>query len=925
MDDALASTNDDPLLGWDDVQLRTGHLHPYVFAAQFVAGKRVLDAGCGDGAGAAIRARTARHVVGLDRDAVTLDQARRRYGSDRLHFVRADATRLPLVLGSVDVAVDFETFARVVDRDGVLTALKMTLRAEGLLVLSFSDSDLRSPADRADDRQSFPQRERAVQDVLDLLGRHFRHVEPRVQSVFANSIIAPDLGPGAEGAPPASPSAWEPRPYLILCADVLPPNPPPSLLHDDGEHLLRQLLAAQRFQEQTIAALTSDRQLLEQTLSWRTALFLQKARRRLAPSASARERLWRRVTRLILSSIGHHTDPYQRWLATHEPSAAATAAARRRVRPPVGSPLSLVLPVPEVAPAVLHGAIDAIRAQTSDAWQLCLGVAATSPALRAAAEAVAASDPRIRVAVVAGAADPVQVANAAADLATGDALMMIDLDDRLAPDAVLEIGAALLHHPAGDLYYVDEDRLTEDGGRRDPFFKPEWSPELLLSVNYLPPLIVRRRLFVEIGGFRPAALGATQRQVPIVGAERAGGAIHVPRVLCHRLDSDRPMPPADRPDPREVRRRCLAAHLARRGIATPDVALVEGLGGNHPRVGWPVRGGRVSIVIPTRDRVEVLRPCLESVLRRTAYPDLEIVLVDTGSREQRTGDFYARLAEEPRLRIVDAPEPFNYSAANNLGARHATGEFLLFLNNDIEVLEADWLEELVRWAERPEIGAVGAKLLFPDGRIQHAGVVLGMEGHAGHVFWGAPEGTTGPFGSTDWYRNYLAVTGACLMVRRDVFDRAGGFDEGYQIVFSDVELCIRLVAAGYRTLYTPFARLRHHEGASRGKQVLLHDMLRVYDHLADLVAAGDPFFSPNLSLVAVVPRPVGRGEGAAIDNLRRAITANGGILPPRPRAGTGSDRLWSVVRGARGQRWRPRRRPARAAGPPGPRRPDRGR
>jgi len=240
------------------------------------------------------------------------------------------------------------------------------------------------------------------------------------------------------------------------------------------------------------------------------------------------------------------------------------------------------------------------------------------------------------------------------------------------------------------------------------------------------------------------------------------------------------------------------------------------------------------------------------------------------------------VGDDPRIRIIDAPGPFNYPAVNNLGARHATGDYLLFLNNDIEVLEPDWLDEMVRWAARPEIGTVGAKLIYPYHRIQHAGIVLGLEGHAGHVFAGAREGTDGPFGAVEWYRNYLALTSACVIIRRQTFEAAGGLDERYQLAFSDIELGVRLVEAGYRNLYTPFARLRHHEGNTRGKSVGLPDMERGYEDLAGIVAAGDPFFNPNLSLASLLPRLAEPGQEAAIDRLRRVIAYHGGALPPRP-------------------------------------------
>jgi len=297
--------------------------------------------------------------------------------------------------------------------------------------------------------------------------------------------------------------------------------------------------------------------------------------------------------------------------------------------------------------------------------------------------------------------------------------------------------------------------------------------------------------------------------------------------------------------------RIVAEHLQRQGIARAKTRFASP---GVLQVSWPTQNSRVSIIIPTKEKIALLRPCLDSLLQLTAYEHYEVILVDNGSQQAETLAYYAELRDDPRVRILDYAEPFNYSAANNFGAAQASGDLLLFLNNDIEILHPDWLEELVRWAERPDIGVVGTKLLYPNGRIQHAGVIIGMEGHASHVFWGVQEQYSGPFGSSDWYRDYMAITGACMMMRRTLFEEVGRFDEEYTLAFSDIELCLRAIKAGYRNVYTPFARLRHHEGGSRGHHIPVDDMLRAYDHIYTLVTQGDPFFNQNLSYISRVPQ-----------------------------------------------------------------------
>jgi GT2 family glycosyltransferase/glycosyltransferase involved in cell wall biosynthesis len=262
----------------------------------------------------------------------------------------------------------------------------------------------------------------------------------------------------------------------------------------------------------------------------------------------------------------------------------------------------------------------------------------------------------------------------------------------------------------------------------------------------------------------------------------------------------------------------------------------------------------VSIIIPTKDKAALLETCLRSVRQRTSSQNYEIIVIDTGSTEEATRKLYERLADDPAIKIRYDREPFNFSRVNNLGAREATGEILVFLNNDIEVIDADWLDELARWADRSEIGCVGPKLLYPDGRLQHAGIVTGMGGHGSHVYQGDPATHTwGVFGSVEFYRNYLMLGGACLAIRRSLFNDLGGFDEQYTLCYSDLDLCLRAAEAGYRNVYTPFARLYHHEGGTRGLHFPPQDVLRASIQMYPLIIQGDPFYNRNLSFRHLTP------------------------------------------------------------------------
>jgi glycosyltransferase involved in cell wall biosynthesis/GT2 family glycosyltransferase len=265
------------------------------------------------------------------------------------------------------------------------------------------------------------------------------------------------------------------------------------------------------------------------------------------------------------------------------------------------------------------------------------------------------------------------------------------------------------------------------------------------------------------------------------------------------------------------------------------------------RINWVHANPRVSIIIPSKDNVDYLRACLKSILEITEYGHYEILIIDTGSQEGDTLAYLEEITQNPKVSLHIYPDRFNYHKVNNYGAQIADGELLLFLNNDTEVIEPTWLDDLAGWAERPGVGIVGTKLLYPNGTIQHGGIVMGVEGHGSHIFERLPEHHYGPFGSPDWYRDYQAVTGACMMVPKAVFEELGGFDETYQVGYGDIDLCLRAGQAGYRVVYSPFATMLHHEGGTRGYSLPPSDVLRASYLMYETVKSGDLYFNPNLS------------------------------------------------------------------------------
>jgi GT2 family glycosyltransferase len=454
-------------------------------------------------------------------------------------------------------------------------------------------------------------------------------------------------------------------------------------------------------------------------------------------------------------------------------------------------------------------------------------------------------DSRVRIIAAPPNGSAAQAWNAGLQAAGGDFAALLGPDDALAPSALFEAAAALGRWPDCDLLYSDEDRLSPRSRRYEPRFKPDWSPEFLLSSNYIGRLaVIRIATAKQVGAFRDGFDDEEEWDLFLRLSRTSAKVCRLPRCLYHRGGASAGTGASGA---------ALRDHVEALGLAHPVVTRnVSPLVDSH-RIEWEVRPRPlVSIVIPNRDAFAVLNQCVKGILDGTAYSQRELVIVDNGSTDPEVLGLYRTIVRNGAGRIISFDRPFNFSAACNAGAAAAAGDLLLFLNNDVEVIDSDWLDELVRWASRPEIGIVGAKLLYPDRAIQHAGVVFGL-GLVGHIFHRASEGTAGIFGSAESYRNYLAVTGACQMMRRDVFERLGGFDERFRISFSDVVLCMEAWRAGYRVVYTPYARLVHHESYTRKRDDSAQDMELLAGYLAKTGFGEDPYLHPELNPKSLVP------------------------------------------------------------------------
>ncbi len=445
------------------------------------------------------------------------------------------------------------------------------------------------------------------------------------------------------------------------------------------------------------------------------------------------------------------------------------------------------------------------------------------------------------------------------DQIPGEWILPLRAGDRMAPFWMKMFTSYAGAHPGAGLIYWDEDSLDERGRRSRPFFKPDWSPELLISVNYLETAAFRKSRLQDYIETKPACQAGWifnfAHALDVVG--------HIPFVLQHRRT---------RVSDVGQHAKKVTLFLQDQGFQNVETVIQHG----HLRVRWASEKPMVSVVIPTKNNLLYLRRCVSSLIEKTDYPGYEILLMDDHSTDPDVLDYYEALKSAyPFVRVFKNEGPFNYSQVNNRGARLSKGNLLLFLNNDVEIIHADWLEEMVRWTLAPGVGITGAKLVYPDQTIQHAGIVIGMTGHASHVFAGKPPTLEAWYVSPDDYRNVSAVTGACMMTRREVFDYIGGFHEDLGLVFNDVEICLRALRQGFRVVYTPAACLIHYEGRSRARYIPPADIRLGAAILSGDIRDGDPYYNPNLSLSVNWPSLGRRNEPDACARLERIVAYKG--------------------------------------------------
>ncbi|MGN0361329.1 MAG: glycosyltransferase family 2 protein [Bilifractor sp.] len=533
-----------------------------------------------------------------------------------------------------------------------------------------------------------------------------------------------------------------------------------------------------------------------------------------------------------------------------------------RFRHPVK--FSIVVPLYRTPEPFLRALIDSVEKQTYADWELCLADGSlqeddsqnNSP-LYNVLEEYRGKDSRIRVTYLKRNEGISGNTNAALQMATGDFIVLCDHDDVLAPDALFACAYALEKDPDIEIIYSDEDKISYSGERYiSPNFKPDFNPDLLCSTNYICHLLVFRKWFYEkYGGFRSAYDGAQDHDLILRYTEQADKICHIPKVLYHWRKS----PASTAADPEHKRyafengARAVTEHYQRIGVPA-EAVIGEVLGVYRTIYHWKEQP-LVSVIVPNKDHPDDLRRCIRSVKEQSRYRNFEWIIVENNSEGKEIFELYEELKHRPNVQVVTWKGAFNYSAINNFGARYAHGEYLWLLNNDTKMITPDGMKDMLDICMRSDVGIVGARLYYPDDTIQHAGVIIGAGGIAGHMFIGLGRGLAGYGLRAICVQDLNAVTAACMMVKKKVFDQVGGLDEGFQVAFNDIDFCLRVREKGYLVVYDANAEFYHFESKSRGtdhteekRARFQSEINRFADRWKDLLIAGDPYYNPNLSI-----------------------------------------------------------------------------
>jgi len=571
------------------------------------------------------------------------------------------------------------------------------------------------------------------------------------------------------------------------------------------------------------------------------------------PKNSIREKISSRT----LGKVLHHyrtgkdkTYRYEKWISEVEPTLWVPTINTKSTSPLI----SIITPAYNTPEKYLGPLIDSVISQTYVKWELILVDGGSSAEYSKIIATHAKRDKRIKLIRTENNLGISGNTNLGINEAIGEYIAFLDHDDTLSPFALNEIVSLIQENIDVDIIYSDEDKLLDGGTLRIlPYFKPDWSPELILCVNYVTHFFVVKRILAQkVGGIRKAYDGAQDYDFILRLLDHNPVIKHIPKILYHwRLaDGSTAISVDNKSSASDAGQRAVKDYIKRNSIKATVKPMVEAPSNHHVSYSHS-SDTLVSIIIPFKDKVSLTKACVKSVLEKTTGINYEIILISNNSIEKSTHKYLSEIKSNPRVKVFEYSNDFNWSAINNYGASQAKGNIFAFLNNDTKVINKQWLKELAGVAEQKDVGAVGPLLYYPDNKIQHAGVVLGMTGMAGHVFRNANLAKYTIFGFPYWSRNCVAVTGACLVVSKNKYQNIGGFNEDFIICGSDITFCIDLFKSGYRNVYWPFAQLTHYESKSVGSynNIPKSDYDLSLTSYEPYLSKGDPYYNPNLSLL----------------------------------------------------------------------------
>ncbi len=566
---------------------------------------------------------------------------------------------------------------------------------------------------------------------------------------------------------------------------------------------------------------------------------------------------WKAFMNYLEVQMNPQYGDYNLWLKQH--SASSYVLKRQRQHKFSYSPkISVVIPLYNTPLKYLKEILESLLNQSYGNLEVCLADGSSEDNVEKFIKRRYGRNPKIRYQRLKKNLGISENTNAAIEMASGEYIMLSDHDDVVTRDALFEIVKAINKNRDADIVYTDEDKVTMDvEDYFEPSCKLDYTLDLLRSSNYICHIfVVKRSLLEKAGTFRKEYDGAQDFDLILRCCEKAKKIVHIPKILYHWRSH--PNSTAEKPESKmyafEAGRRALEAHYERSGIKA-SVELTS-LFGRYKTVYQVTGHPKVSIIIPNKDHIEDLDKCLKSIWEKTTYDNYEIIIVENNSEEKDTFAYYEMIQSiKDNVRVLTWKKGFNYAAINNYAVSYAQGEFLLFLNNDVEIITERWIEEMLGYCQREDVGIVGAKLYYPDDTVQHAGVIIGMGGVAGHIFCGAGRGEYGYCAKLVSAQDYSAVTAACMMTTKQLFEKVEGFDEGFQVAFNDIDYCMKVRKEGKLVVFTPYAELYHYESKSRGKEETAAQLKRFTGEVRrfekkwpEILEKGDPYYNKNLTL-----------------------------------------------------------------------------